>query len=184
MRRRMCIYRWFKRLHAVLTLLCFVKNTSREKGKRNVTWVSHSIVTFATLFVATQNVFIAGSATLGCTFPDRAEVAVSQFPHRSYSHWFVLYVAAMAFFWTPDVLSVTGMQMWQAGIVQMMRRFLFWFFAGGLLHIVEDAICGPVPVLYPTKRITVLPRMFKVGSVGECLFVIAYCAVMYLANYI
>jgi len=93
----------------------------------------------------------------------------------------VLYVAALAFFWTPDVLSVTGMQVWQAGIVQMMRLFFFWFFAGALLHILEDAICGPVPFLYPTKRTTVFPRLFKTGSVGECLFVIAYCAIMYLA---
>ena len=142
-----------------------------------MTGVSHSIVTFATLFVATHNVFIAGSATLGSLFPDRSEGLFWQ----SYSHWFVLYVAALAFFWTPDVLSVTGMQVWQAGIVQMMRLFFFWFFAGALLHILEDAICGPVPFLYPTKRTTVFPRLFKTGSVGECLFVIAYCAIMYLA---
>ena len=152
-----------------------------NRGICSLTGVSHSIVTFATLFVATHNVFIAGSATLGSLFPDRSEGLFWQSPHRSYSHWFVLYVAALAFFWTPDVLSVTGMQVWQAGIVQMMRLFFFWFFAGALLHILEDAICGPVPFLYPTKRTTVFPRLFKTGSVGECLFVIAYCAIMYLA---
>lgn len=146
-----------------------------------MTYLSHSIVTFATLYVATQNVFIAGSAMLGSIFPDKVEGPLFRFCHRTYSHWFVLYVAAMAFFWSPDALSVTGMQMWQKGIAPMIRMFFFWFFAGGLLHIVEDAICGPVPVLYPTKRTTVLPRLFKVGSVGECLFVIAYCAVMYVA---
>ena len=152
-----------------------------NRGICSLTGVSHSIVTFATLFVATHNVFIAGSATLGSLFPDKSEVLFWQSSHRSYSHWFVLYVAALAFFWTPDVLSVTGMQVWQAGIVQMMRLFFFWFFAGALLHILEDAICGPVPFLYPTKRTTVFPRLFKTGSVGECLFVIAYCAIMYLA---
>ena len=145
-----------------------------------MTGVSHSIVTFATLYVATHHVFIAGSAMLGSLFPDKSEGLFWQSAHRSCSHWFVLYVAALAFFWTPDVLSVTGVQMWQAGLIPMMRRFLFWFTAGGLLHILEDAVCGPVPVLYPTKRMTVLPRLFKVGSVGECLFVIAYCAVLYL----
>ena len=152
-----------------------------NRGICSLTGVSHSIVTFATLFVATHNVFIAGSATLGSLFPDRSEGLFWQSSHRSYSHWFVLYVAALAFFWTPDVLSVKGMQVWQAGIVQMMRLFFFWFFAGALLHILEDAICGPVPFLYPTKRTTVFPRLFKTGSVGECLFVIAYCAIMYLA---
>ena len=124
-----------------------------------MTGVSHSIVTFATLYVATHNVFIAGSAMLGSLFPDKSEGLFWQSAHRSCSHWFVLYVAALAFFWTPDVLSVTGVQMWQAGLIPMMRR---------------------LPVLYPTKRMTVLPRLFKVGSVGECLFVIAYCAVLYL----
>ena len=38
-----------------------------------MTWVSHSVVTFATLFAATHNVFIAGSAMLGSTLPDKAE---------------------------------------------------------------------------------------------------------------
>ena len=150
-----------------------------------MTWVSHSVVTFATLFVATQNVFIAGSATLGSAFPDQIEGAFWKASHRSYSHWFVLYIAALAFFWTPDVLSVTGIKAWQMGIVEMMRRFLFWFFAGALLHILEDAICGPVPFWRPTKRTTVLPRLFKVRSVGEVLFVIGYCAVMYvIASYV
>ncbi len=146
-----------------------------------MTGVSHSIVTFTTLFAATHNVFIAGSAMLGSLFPDKSEGLFWQSSHRSYSHWFVLYAAALALFWTPEALSVTGIQMWRSGILHMSRMFLFWFFAGALLHIVEDAICGPVPFLYPTKRTTVLPRLFKTGSVGECLFVIAYCAILYLA---
>ena len=147
-----------------------------------MTHLSHSIVTFATLYVATQSIFIAGSALLGSIFPDKAEGLLFRFCHRSYSHWFVLYVAALAFFWTPEVLSVSGIEMWQTGIVHMIRMFFFWFFAGALFHILEDAICGPVPVLYPTKRTTVLPRLFKTGSVGECLFDIAYCAILYLAG--
>ena len=146
-----------------------------------MTGVSHSIVTFTTLFVTTHNVFVAGSAMLGSLFPDKSEGLFWQSSHRSYSHWFVLYVAALAFFWTPDALSATGVQIWQAGIVKKVQIFMFWFSAGGLLHILEDAICGPVPFLYPTKRTTVLPRLFKVGSLGECLFVIAYCAIMYVA---
>ena len=146
-----------------------------------MTNISHSIVTFATLYVATQNVFIAGSAMLGSLFPDKVEGPLFRFCHRSYSHWFVLYIAALVCFRTPEVLSVTGMQLWKTGFVHMVRIFLFWFFAGGLFHILEDAICGPVPVLYPTKRTTVLPRLFKTGSVGECLFVIAYCAILYMA---
>ena len=118
-----------------------------------MTGVSHSIVTFATLYVATHNVFIAGSAMLGSLFPDKSEGLFWQSAHRSCSHWFVLYVAALAFFWTPDVLSVTGVQMWQAGLRPMMRRFLFWFAAGGLLlrtgtgavsHQTDDGAAPPV----------------------------------------
>ena len=146
-----------------------------------MTNLSHSIVTFATLYVATQNVFIAGSAMLGSLFPDKVEGPLFRFVHRSYSHWFVLYAAALAFFWTPEVLLAKGIHLWQTGFVHMGRMFLFWFFTGGLFHILEDAICGPVPVLYPTKRTTVLPRLFKTGSAGECLFVITYCAILYVA---
>lgn len=147
-----------------------------------MTWVSHSVVTFTTMFVATHNVFIAGSAMLGSTFPDRIEGPLWRFWHRSYSHWFVFYLVAMAILWTPDALSFNGVKLWQNGMAPMIRSFLFWFFFGALLHIPEDAICGPVPVLYPTKRKTVLPRLFQVGSVGEFAFVIAYCAVLYLVG--
>jgi len=132
--------------------------------------------------VATHNVFIAGSGMLGSLLPDKIEGSLSHFPHRSYSHWFVLYVAAMAFFWMPDMLSVTGVKLWQSGTMNMVQAFFFWFFAGALFHILEDAICGPVPLLYPSKRKTVLPRLFNTDSVGEYLFVIAYCAAMYLAE--
>jgi len=145
-----------------------------------MTWVSHSVVTFATVFAVTNNVHAAGSAMLGSTFPDRIEGPLWQFWHRSYSHWFVLYVAVLAFLWTPEMLSVNGAHLLPGGIGQTTRAFFFWFFVGALLHIPEDAVCGNVPVLYPTKRVAVLPRLFKVGSVGEFLFVIGYCAVLYL----
>ena len=144
-----------------------------------MTWFSHSVVTFSTMFVLTHNVFIAGCATLGCTFPDRVEGPLWQLWHRSYSHWFVLYVAAMAVLWTPETLTVNSMQLWEKGTARMMRIFLFWFSSGAVLHILEDAICGPVPVLYPTKRKRVLPQLFSVGSPGEVVFVIGYCALLY-----
>ncbi len=147
-----------------------------------MTWVSHSVVTYATMFVVTHNVYIAGAAMLGSTFPDRIEGPLWQMWHRSYSHWFVLYVAVMAFLWSPDILSVNGPFLWKEGLGHTARTFFFWFFAGALLHIPEDAICGPVPFLYPTKRTTVLPRLFRVRSVGEFFFVTGYCMLLYLLN--
>ena len=90
-----------------------------------MTWVSHSVVTFTTMFVATHNVFIAGSAMLGSTFPDRIEGPLWRFWHRSYSHWFVFYLVAIAILWTPDALSFNGVQLWQNGMAPMIRSFLF-----------------------------------------------------------
>ena len=114
-----------------------------------MTGVSHSIVTFATLYVATHNVFIAGSAMLGSLFPDKSEGLFWQSAHRSCSHWFVLYVAALAFFWTPDVLSVTGVQMWQAGLIPMMRRLYtgrrrLRTGTGAVSHQTDDGAAPPV----------------------------------------
>ena len=147
-----------------------------------MTWVSHSVVTFATMFMVTHDVFIAGSAMLGSTFPDRVEGPLWKLCHRSYSHWFVFYVVAMVLCWTPSILSLNYMQLWSQGIIWPIRLFLFWFFSGSLFHILEDAVCGPVPFLRPTKRKRILPQLFNVGTFGEFVFVIIYLMILCMAS--
>ena len=41
---------------------------------------------------------------------------------------------------------------------------------GALLHILEDAVCGKVPLVYLTKKTGL--KLFKVGSFREYFFAI------------
>ncbi len=47
---------------------------------------------------------------------------------------------------------------------------LFFIFAGCVLHILQDALTGPVPVIHPKKRVFSL-RIMKTRSITEALFV-------------
>ena len=40
--------------------------------------------------------------------------------------------------------------------------------AGALLHILEDALCGEVPLIFPGEKIGL--KLFKVGSFTEYFF--------------
>ena len=123
-------------------------------------WKSHVIVTFVTVYAITHNPVASVCAMLGSTFPDRIEFLSWKKTHRTFSHWFVFYLPVL-------FLYKQGISM-----------YLFWFFIGALLHIVEDALCGKIPVFSPRKRIQVIPRLFYTGSVNEFLFVIVYCIFM------
>lgn len=125
-----------------------------------MTWKSHYITTFLTVYALTQSPSAAVCAMVGSTFPDRIELIFLKKIHRTYSHWFVFY---LPFFF----LYKEGPSM-----------YFFWFFMGALLHIVEDAFCGTIPILSPTKKVQVLPRLFYTGSVGEYVFVLLYCLFM------
>ena len=57
---------------------------------------------------------------------------------------------------------------------------LTWLFLGALLHIAEDAVCGKVPLLFPTQKTGI--RLFTVGSFREYLFVPICIIIVYAAN--
>ena len=46
-----------------------------------------------------------------------------------------------------------------------------WFFMGAFLHVLEDSICGGVPLLNPFRICHVFPVLFKTGSTRETVFV-------------
>lgn len=125
-----------------------------------MTWKSHFISTFVTVYALTQNPVASVCAMLGSTFPDRIEFIFLKKTHRTFSHWFVFYLPFL-------FLYKSGFSM-----------YIFWFFMGALLHILEDALCGKIPVMSPTKRVQVIPRLFYTGSVREYVFVMLYCFFM------
>ena len=59
---------------------------------------------------------------------------------------------------------------------------LTWIFIGALCHIAEDAVCGKVPLLYPTQKIGI--RLFTVGSLREYLFVLVCIVIVYAGRYV
>lgn len=128
-----------------------------------MTWKSHQVVTFATVFALSQDVFASVFATLGSALPDKLEGPFWRSWHRTYTHWFVLYLPFIVLFWRLG--GPNG---------NLVVQGSFWIVVGALLHILEDAICGAIPVWHPKKKKKVLPRLFYVGSMGESLFVVVY----------
>lgn len=133
-----------------------------------MTWNSHRIVTFTTVFLVTGNIWYAVSGMLGSTFPDRVE----QFPfgnwrrnHRKGSHWFVWYALLVVLSYLVPYVSDS---------VFHVILFLRWFLTGCLAHIIEDSVCGRVPLFRPGKPCYVVPRLFYTGGMGETLFVFSY----------
>ena len=129
-----------------------------------MTWKSHRVITFATVFLLTGDIVPSIAATCGSVFPDWIEGPIWKYWHRKYSHWIVFYLPFMAAFYAVRNYNI-------------IFTFLFWLFVGMGLHIVEDSVCGPIPVWSPTKKKKVLPRLFYVGTTGEYLFVSGYCLI-------
>lgn len=134
-----------------------------------MTWKSHKAVTFATILAVTGNIPAAVLGALGSIVPDRIEGPLWRHWHRTYSHWFLLYLPVVVLCYPYRGVFLDGPFRWHMGAI------LFWVFLGALLHIPEDAICGKIPVWSPKKKMTVFPRLFYVGSFGEYVFVVCYC---------
>jgi inner membrane protein len=95
--------------------------------------------------------------------------------HRTYSHWFIPYAVLF-------LISLVGMG--KEIFILMKLNFLYFpsqervilFFIvsaislGCLLHILEDAVSGKVPLWHPTKR-TFGIRLIRTRSFMEYVFV-------------
>ena len=143
-------------------------------------WVSHTSLTATIAYAITADPLLTAAATLGAVLPDKAEgtpqsVGWSSWcsRHRGWSHWPMLYLALIgglmeartAFFYDAVFFSI-----------------LTWIFIGALCHIAEDAVCGKVPLLYPTQKIGI--RLFTVGSLREYLFVLVCIVIVYAGWYV
>lgn len=142
-------------------------------------WVSHIALTGTVAYAVTNDPLCTAAAAVGTVLPDQIEgtpgsVGWSTWRsrHRGWSHWPMLYLALIG------------------GLTQAHTYFFYdetffailtWLFGGALLHIAEDAVCGKVPLLYPTQKIGI--RLFTVGSFREYLFVIVCIIVVYAGQY-
>ena len=132
-----------------------------------MTWKSHRLITGLSVLLVTENPWLAVVSSFGSTFPDRVELWMPgkwQKHHRFFSHWFVLYLI---------LIFVVNLPVW-GGDPLGVHRFFQWFFVGCLAHIIQDAICGKIPVLSPFSRRYICPRLFYTGGPGENRFVLFY----------
>ena len=142
-------------------------------------WVSHVSLTGTIAYAVTADPLLTAAAAVGAVLPDKIEGTPQRVGwrtwrsrHRGWSHWPMLYIALIG------------------GLMQAQQYFFYdaaffavltWIFGGALLHIAEDAVCGKVPLLYPTQKVGI--RFFTVGSFREYLFVIFCIIVVYAVQH-
>ena len=142
-------------------------------------WTSHISLTATIAYAVTADPMLTAAAAIGAVLPDKIEGTPQSIGwstwrsrHRGWSHWPMLYVALIG------------------GLIQAQQYFFYdaaffavlaWIFGGALLHIAEDAVCGKVPLLYPTQKVGI--RLFTVGSLREYFFVLVCIVVVYAGQY-
>lgn len=135
-------------------------------------WINHQVVTGFMIYAATDNALFVASGILGAVLPDRVEGSPPREKkaywkwrknHRTWSHYPPLYLALIfAAQYAKNYLSFPGSE--------IVLNVLSYIFVGALLHIVQDGICGKVPILTPHGKHGL--KLFKVGSWREYFFVV------------
>ena len=148
-------------------------------------WINHKILTGVTVYAITNDIGFSIVAALGSVFPDFIEgmgpIEKGQqysIPkgHRKYSHWFIPYVIAVlfSFFYASHFFAgipgsrelFTLLLQRKIPIFPILSLFCLFFFLGCIFHILEDAICGKVPLFNPMKKEFGI-KLFYVGSLTE-----------------
>ena len=138
-------------------------------------WVNHEIVTGVIVYGATGDFLATAFSMGGAIFPDKVEGKPGanywswRARHRGWSHWPVLYIA---------ILAIMQMGLLPQGAD--VERGATFICIGALLHIVEDAFCGKVPLLLPWQKVGI--KLFTVGSVTEYLFSMAVVILTYIIH--
>jgi inner membrane protein len=147
-----------------------------------MTWKSHKLLTLVLVWAFTHNFLYSLIASIGSIIPDFVEGKGFLYDyekwmrtHRTYSHWFIPY--AILF-----LISLIGMGE-EVGVLVKSEvlflpgkegKILFFILSalslGCLLHILEDAVSGKVPLWHPKKR-TFGVRLVRTRSFMEYVFV-------------
>jgi hypothetical protein len=143
-----------------------------------VKWINHQILTGTIVYAVSGSLLYAAYSMAGSVLPDKLEGNPREQKnywswrsrHRGTSHWTVPYLAGIAV-----LLAVSRRELATAAMWDLCQIGIF-ILVGAVLHIVEDSVCGKVPLLQKGKKIGI--SLFKVGSVTEYLFVLA--AILFL----
>lgn len=146
-------------------------------------WRSHKIITGITVFMFTQSAFATCAALSGSIVPDKLDIGLN-LKHRNTSHWWLIYLVPLLltyFFWLSqyllfpfaDYLNLVFHYPLTFTLRVLTGNWFFWFLVGALLHILEDALTGYIPLLNPSHQFNIY-RPFYTGSSQENYFVFAY----------
>ena len=143
-------------------------------------WINHQVLTGVAVYSVTGSLLFAAYGMAGAVLPDKMEgnprTASSYWSwrsrHRGWSHWPAPYLAVIAFLLVVDRRSLAAMDMWDISLIGI------YVMLGALLHILEDAICGKVPLVSLSRKIGI--KLFTVGSFTEYFFSIAAVLILYI----
>lgn len=149
-------------------------------------WINHKITTFSVVYLFTQDFASSVVASAGSVIPDAIEGYgydnKRKKRHRKISHWLLGYFVIAFLLWLL-IKNKTGMNALKIGFYQFVSAFTvfnsetlifvciygcFYLCVGAFLHILEDSLSGPIPVIHPSKKVFTL-NLIKVGSFGEYL---------------
>lgn len=143
-------------------------------------WINHQVVSGVIVYAFTDNLLYTAYSMLGTLLPDKLEGdprKASDYwswrsAHRGWSHWPVPYLLIVLLFLMTEDEKLAGEGFFS---FSMMGIFLM---TGALLHIVEDAVCGKVPLIYLTKKTGI--KLFEVGSFREYFFAVFAVVVVWM----
>lgn len=140
-------------------------------------WINHQIVTGFVVCTATDDALFTASSIVGAVLPDRVEGSPPKEnsaywkwrkKHRTWSHYPLIYIALI-------VAAQVANEYYPEPTLAFALNLLTYALIGALLHIVEDGICGKVPIFTPYKKHGI--KLFKVGSWSEYFFVALIIAI-------
>ena len=152
-------------------------------------WITHQTVTFALTLYITHNPLLSLVSALGSVLPDSLEFKIYGYPvpiwkHRRILHWPLPYLfLSLISFLKAKAYTFSLPVVFRKGFPNEWQTIVFivagWFFAGAVFHILQDALCGTVPLFHPRKR-NFGKRLFTVGSFPEhFIFMVSIVAIVW-----
>ncbi|MEM4620313.1 MAG: metal-dependent hydrolase [Desulfurococcaceae archaeon] len=138
-------------------------------------WINHKIITFSLVYGWTGDVLgsaIAGVASIGPDWIEGKDFQSESWRkrHRTFSHWFLFWACLWFVFFllSKDFVGKFTISELFTGLSEARVIYYVFFFilTGWVLHIIEDAISGGVPIINPFKKIYSF-RLFRTGSFWE-----------------
>nr|WP_231038566.1 hypothetical protein [Pectinatus haikarae] len=139
------------------------------------------MVTGTIVYAVTADPLLAVYSIAGSVLPDRLEGKPPQNKkdywrwrkkHRTWTHWPVPYLLLIVLILLLHRFGLIDSSLWHLALIPL------FVLTGSLLHIIEDALCGKVPLISYNKKIGL--KIFTVDSFGEYFFSISLIVILLL----